>query len=152
MSDLQSYHHDPSTLLHQTRRHFFQNCQLGVGAMGLASLFQGNSLAVGPNEPAPVDPSLPPGSRVGAKAGYDLTWPFGTANRLEVRVPAPTAPVTCTPGDRHHVPADHALAPPPEPPRYQLHPHRRHHEQHHGGGGACVRAIRYADREEQRPA
>ncbi len=25
----------------------------------------------------PLDPSLPPGSRVGAKAGYDLTWPFG---------------------------------------------------------------------------
>ncbi len=37
----------------------------------------------------PLDPSLPPGSRVGAKAGYDLTWAFGTANRLEVRVPAP---------------------------------------------------------------
>ena len=27
----------------------------------------------------PLDPSLPPGSRVGAKAGYDLTWPFGRA-------------------------------------------------------------------------
>ena len=26
---------------------------------------------------------------MGAKAGYDLTWPFGTADRLEVRVPAP---------------------------------------------------------------
>jgi hypothetical protein len=37
----------------------------------------------------PLDPSLPPGSRVGAKAGYDLTWPFGTQDRLEVRVPAP---------------------------------------------------------------
>jgi 2,5-furandicarboxylate decarboxylase 1 len=37
----------------------------------------------------PLDPSLPPGSRVGSKAGYDLTWPFGTADRLEVRVPAP---------------------------------------------------------------
>jgi 2,5-furandicarboxylate decarboxylase 1 len=37
----------------------------------------------------PLDPSLPPGSRVGAKAGYDLTWPFGTHDRLEVRVPAP---------------------------------------------------------------
>jgi UbiD family decarboxylase len=39
----------------------------------------------------PLDPSLPPGSRVGAKAGYDLTWPFGTTGRLEVRVPAPPA-------------------------------------------------------------
>jgi len=37
----------------------------------------------------PLDPSLPPGSRVGAKAGYDLTWAFGTGDRLEVRVPAP---------------------------------------------------------------
>ena len=37
----------------------------------------------------PLDPSLPPGSRVGAKAGYDLTWPFGTGDRLEARVPAP---------------------------------------------------------------
>ena len=25
----------------------------------------------------------------GAKAGYDLTWPFGTTGRLEARVPAP---------------------------------------------------------------
>jgi UbiD family decarboxylase len=37
----------------------------------------------------PLDPSLPPGSRIGAKAGFDLTWPFGTGDRLEVRVPAP---------------------------------------------------------------
>ncbi|MGB6752829.1 MAG: UbiD family decarboxylase domain-containing protein, partial [Xanthobacteraceae bacterium] len=37
----------------------------------------------------PLDPSLPPETRVGAKAGYDLTWPFGQGDRLEVRVPAP---------------------------------------------------------------
>jgi UbiD family decarboxylase len=37
----------------------------------------------------PLDPSLPPQSRTGAKAGFDLTWPFGTGDRLEVRVPAP---------------------------------------------------------------
>jgi 2,5-furandicarboxylate decarboxylase 1 len=37
----------------------------------------------------PLDPSLPPGSRIGAKAGYDLTWPFGQGDRLEARVPAP---------------------------------------------------------------
>ncbi len=37
----------------------------------------------------PLDPSLPPGSRIGAKAGYDLTWPFGQGERLESRVPAP---------------------------------------------------------------
>jgi 2,5-furandicarboxylate decarboxylase 1 len=37
----------------------------------------------------PLDPSLPAGTRTGSKAGYDLTWPFGTTGRLEVRVPAP---------------------------------------------------------------
>jgi 3-polyprenyl-4-hydroxybenzoate decarboxylase len=36
----------------------------------------------------PLDPSLISG-RVGSKAGFDLTWPFGTGGRLEVRVPAP---------------------------------------------------------------
>lgn len=37
----------------------------------------------------PLDPSLTAGTRTGAKAGFDLTWPFGTGNRLEARVPAP---------------------------------------------------------------
>ncbi len=36
----------------------------------------------------PIDPSLM-GSRVGAKAGFDLTWPMGAASRLEMRVPEP---------------------------------------------------------------
>jgi 2,5-furandicarboxylate decarboxylase 1 len=36
----------------------------------------------------PLDPSLTQG-RVGAKAGFDLTWPFGSGDRLEARVPAP---------------------------------------------------------------
>jgi 2,5-furandicarboxylate decarboxylase 1 len=36
----------------------------------------------------PLDPSLT-GGRTGAKAGFDLTWPFGTGSRLEARVPAP---------------------------------------------------------------
>src|SRR5215468_8186949 len=36
----------------------------------------------------PIDPSLI-GSRVGAKAGFDLTWPPGAASRLEMRVPEP---------------------------------------------------------------
>jgi UbiD family decarboxylase len=34
----------------------------------------------------PLDPSLA-GARVGAKAGFDLTWPFGSAARLEQQVP-----------------------------------------------------------------
>jgi UbiD family decarboxylase len=36
----------------------------------------------------PIDPSLM-GSRVGAKAGFDLTWPVDAAARLEMRVPEP---------------------------------------------------------------
>jgi UbiD family decarboxylase len=36
----------------------------------------------------PLDPSIISG-RVGAKAGFDLTWPFGTGTRLETRVPEP---------------------------------------------------------------
>ena len=36
----------------------------------------------------PLDPSLT-GGRVGAKAGYDLTWPFGSGDRMETRVPEP---------------------------------------------------------------
>ncbi len=36
----------------------------------------------------PLDPSLA-GEKSGAKAGFDLTWPFGSGNRLETRVPAP---------------------------------------------------------------
>jgi 2,5-furandicarboxylate decarboxylase 1 len=36
----------------------------------------------------PLDPSLE-GGRVGAKAGFDLTWPFGSGGRLETRIPAP---------------------------------------------------------------
>ena len=37
----------------------------------------------------PLDPSLDPGSHVGAKAGYDLTLPYGGASRLESEVPKP---------------------------------------------------------------
>jgi 3-polyprenyl-4-hydroxybenzoate decarboxylase len=36
----------------------------------------------------PVDPSLM-GSRLGAKAGFDLTWPAGAAPQLEMKVPEP---------------------------------------------------------------
>ena len=36
----------------------------------------------------PLDPSLT-GTRTGAKAGFDLTWPFGSGDRLEARVPEP---------------------------------------------------------------
>jgi 2,5-furandicarboxylate decarboxylase 1 len=36
----------------------------------------------------PLDPSLD-GQKAGAKAGFDLTWPFGSGARLETRVPEP---------------------------------------------------------------
>ena len=36
----------------------------------------------------PLDPSLT-NQKTGAKAGFDLTWPFGSGGRLETRVPAP---------------------------------------------------------------
>jgi UbiD family decarboxylase len=36
----------------------------------------------------PLDPSLT-GGRTGAKAGFDLTWPFGSGARIETRVPEP---------------------------------------------------------------
>jgi 2,5-furandicarboxylate decarboxylase 1 len=36
----------------------------------------------------PIDPSLM-GSRTGAKAGFDLTWPVGAGQKLEMQVPAP---------------------------------------------------------------
>jgi 2,5-furandicarboxylate decarboxylase 1 len=36
----------------------------------------------------PIDPSLT-ASRIGAKAGFDLTWPPGAGARLEATVPAP---------------------------------------------------------------
>jgi 2,5-furandicarboxylate decarboxylase 1 len=36
----------------------------------------------------PLDPSLT-ADRVGSKAGFDLTWPFGVSGRLETRVPEP---------------------------------------------------------------
>jgi 2,5-furandicarboxylate decarboxylase 1 len=36
----------------------------------------------------PLDPSLT-SQKVGAKAGFDLTWPFDSGGRLETRIPAP---------------------------------------------------------------
>ncbi|HVA14892.1 MAG TPA: UbiD family decarboxylase, partial [Stellaceae bacterium] len=35
----------------------------------------------------PLDPSITHGTRVGSKAGFDLTWPFGTGGALERSVP-----------------------------------------------------------------
>jgi 2,5-furandicarboxylate decarboxylase 1 len=35
----------------------------------------------------PLDPSINHGTRTGAKAGFDLTWPFGTGSALEKSVP-----------------------------------------------------------------
>jgi 2,5-furandicarboxylate decarboxylase 1 len=56
----------------------------------LATRFQADRdlVVMGGMRALPLDPSLA-GSRIGAKAGFDLTWPFGTGARIETRVPAP---------------------------------------------------------------
>src|SRR6185312_7596535 len=36
----------------------------------------------------PLDPSLGP-DKLGSKAGFDLTWPFGTGGAFDRQVPAP---------------------------------------------------------------
>jgi 2,5-furandicarboxylate decarboxylase 1 len=59
----------------------------------LATRFQPNRdlIVVDGMRAMPLDPSLYGKSRVSAKAGFDLTWAFGTGNRLEARIPeAPT--------------------------------------------------------------
>lgn len=56
----------------------------------LATRFQGDrDIVVGEEmRTLPLDPSLA-GRRAGAKTGFDLTWPFGTAATLETSVPEP---------------------------------------------------------------
>ena len=56
----------------------------------LATRFQPDRdlIVIGGMRTLPLDPSITTG-RVGAKAGYDLTWPFGTGTRLETRIPEP---------------------------------------------------------------
>jgi UbiD family decarboxylase len=57
----------------------------------LATRFQPDRdlIVLGGFRTLPLDPSLPSGARVGAKAGFDLTWPFGTASRIEASIPEP---------------------------------------------------------------
>jgi UbiD family decarboxylase len=56
----------------------------------LATRFQPDRdlIVIGGMRTLPLDPSITAG-RVGAKAGFDLTWPFGTGTRIETRVPEP---------------------------------------------------------------
>jgi 2,5-furandicarboxylate decarboxylase 1 len=56
----------------------------------LATRFQPDRdlVVMGGMRTLPLDPSLA-GGKTGAKAGFDLTWPFGSSGRLETRVPAP---------------------------------------------------------------
>jgi 2,5-furandicarboxylate decarboxylase 1 len=56
----------------------------------LATRFQPDRdlVVMGGMRTLPLDPSLD-SSRIGAKAGFDLTWTFGSGGRLETRVPAP---------------------------------------------------------------
>src|SRR5262249_8731306 len=57
----------------------------------LATRFQPDRdlIVLGGMRTLPLDPSLEGGARVGSKAGFDLTWRFGTASRLEATVPEP---------------------------------------------------------------
>jgi len=57
----------------------------------LATRFQPDRdlIVLGGFRTLPLDPSLPGGARVGAKAGFDLTWPFGATGRLETSIPEP---------------------------------------------------------------
>ena len=56
----------------------------------LATRFQANRdlVVMDGMRTLPLDPSLA-GARLGAKAGFDLTWPFGSAGRIETRVGEP---------------------------------------------------------------
>jgi 2,5-furandicarboxylate decarboxylase 1 len=56
----------------------------------MATRFQGDrDIVVGPGmRTLPLDPSLG-GRRTGAKTGFDMTWEFGSASRIETSVPAP---------------------------------------------------------------
>ena len=56
----------------------------------LATRFQAQRdlIVMGGMRTLPLDPSLD-GARVGSKAGFDLTWTFGTGSRLEATVPQP---------------------------------------------------------------
>src|SRR6516165_537822 len=52
--------HD-SALLHQTRRHFFRDCAVGLGSLALTSLFrEGQAAAPAANPMAPKKPHFPP--------------------------------------------------------------------------------------------
>jgi UbiD family decarboxylase len=56
----------------------------------LATRFQPDRdiVVLGGMRTLPLDPSLTTG-RVGGKAGFDLTWPFGAGDRLEASIPEP---------------------------------------------------------------
>jgi UbiD family decarboxylase len=56
----------------------------------LATRFQGDRdlVVIEHVRSMPLDPSLR-GQHIGTKVGFDLTWPFGTGNRLEESVPEP---------------------------------------------------------------
>ena len=56
----------------------------------LATRFQADrDIVVGEDmRTLPLDPSLD-GRRMGAKTGFDLTWPFGKSEALETSVPTP---------------------------------------------------------------
>jgi hypothetical protein len=58
---------NPNDLLRQTRRHFFQDCGLGIGSMALTALLQGGKLGAATAPPL-VNPLAPKPTHVPGKA------------------------------------------------------------------------------------
>jgi hypothetical protein len=75
---------DPALLL-RTRRHFFQECALGIGSMALASLFNEGRAA-----PAPADPLAPrPGHHRSRARNVIFLFMAGGPSQLELFDPKP---------------------------------------------------------------
>jgi len=75
-------------LLHQTRRHFFHNCGVGVGALGLAALLQQDAAAKPVATPTgPLDPK--PGHHAGKAKSVIFLFMAGGPSQLELFDPKP---------------------------------------------------------------
>src|SRR5882757_8833594 len=73
-----------------TRRHFFQNCQVGLGALGLASLLGDGPLSADPQAGATDSPSSPRQGHFPAKAkSVIFMFMAGGPSQLELFDPKP---------------------------------------------------------------
>ena len=72
---------DPRALLHQTRRHFFGQCGVGLGSMALGSLLgEGRASASGTTSAAEPLAPRPGTSPPGRRASSTCSWPAGRAS------------------------------------------------------------------------